>query len=44
MVDIEDEIVEPELNLPFVYLRSLMKNISTPGSGNGSSEHVRLGV
>jgi hypothetical protein len=21
-----------------------MKNISTPGSGNGSSEHVRLGV
>ena len=27
-----------------MYLRSLVQNLSTPGSGDGSSEHVRSGV
>jgi len=43
IVDI-DEIVEHELNSPFAYLRSFVQNLSTFGSGDGGSEHVRLGA
>jgi hypothetical protein len=32
------------LNSPFVYLRSLIRNLSTPGNGEGGSEHVPLGA
>ena len=44
IVDAKGNIVKHELNSPFVYLRSLVQNLSTPGSGDGGSEHVRLGV
>jgi hypothetical protein len=44
IVDPHGKIVEHELNSPFVYLRSLVQNLSTPQSGEGSLEHVRSGV
>ena len=44
IVDPHDKIVDHELNSSFVSLRSLVQNLSTPGSGEGSSEHVRPGV
>ena len=44
IVDPHGEIIEHELNSPFVYLRSRVQNLSAPGSGDGSSEYVRLGV
>jgi len=44
IVDMDDESFEHELDSPFAYLRSLVQNLSTPGNGKGSSEHVRLGV
>ena len=44
IVGIEGEIVEHKFISPFVYLRSFPQNLFTPGSGDGGSEHVRLGV
>lgn len=44
IVDPHGKIVDHELNSSFMYLRSLVQNLSTPGSGEGSSEHVRSGV
>jgi hypothetical protein len=44
IVDPQGAIIEHELNSPFVYLRSLTQSLSTPGNGDGSSEHVRSGA
>jgi hypothetical protein len=44
IVNPQGKIGQHELNLPFANLHSLVQNLSTPGSGDGSSEHVRLGV
>ena len=44
IVDPHGKIVEHELNSPFVYLRSLVQDLFTPRSGEGSSEHNRSGV
>jgi hypothetical protein len=44
IVDIDREIIEHELNSPFVYLRFLVQALSTPGKGEGGSEHVPLGA
>jgi hypothetical protein len=44
IVGADGEIVDYELNSPFVYLRSLVQNLSTPGNGEGGSEHVPLGA
>ena len=44
IVDPQGAIIEDELNSPFVYLCALAENLSAPGSGDDSSEHVRLGV
>jgi hypothetical protein len=44
IVGIDDEVIEHELILSFAYLRSLLQNLSFPGSRDGGSEHVRLGV
>jgi hypothetical protein len=33
-----------ELDSPFVYLRSLVKNLSTPENGEGGSEQIREGA
>jgi hypothetical protein len=44
IVDSDGEIVEHELNLPFMYLRSLAQGLSTPGNGKGGSEHVPVGA
>jgi hypothetical protein len=38
VVDPHGEIMEHELNSPFVYLRSLVQGVSTPGNGQGGSE------
>jgi hypothetical protein len=43
-VNPHDEIVEHQLNSPFVYLRSLVQDLSTSGNGEGGSEHVPLGA
>jgi hypothetical protein len=43
IVAIEGEIVEHELNLLLCIL-SPVRNLFTPRSGDGSSEHVRVGV
>jgi hypothetical protein len=40
IVDAHDEIIDYELNSPFVHLRSLVQNFSTPGNGEAGSEHV----
>jgi Dolichyl-phosphate-mannose-protein mannosyltransferase len=42
IVDIDGKVLEQESKSPFSYFRSLVLNLSTPGSGDGSSEHVRL--
>ena len=44
MVDPHGEIIEHELNSPFVYLRSLAQGLSTPGNGKGGSEQIREGA
>ena len=44
IVDVEGEIVEAKLNKPVSYLYSLEQHLSAPRSGDGGSEHVRLGV
>jgi hypothetical protein len=44
IVDSHSEIIEQELNSPFVYLRSLVQGLITPGNGKGGSEHVPLGA
>ena len=44
IVDPHGEIIEHELNSPFVYLRFLVQGLSTLGNGEGSSEHVPLGA
>ena len=43
ILDPHGEILEHELNSPFVYLRPLVEGSFTPGNGKGSSEHVPLG-
>jgi hypothetical protein len=40
----DGEIVDYELNSPFVYLRSIVDEISTPGTGEDGSEQVREGA
>lgn len=44
IVDSTGEIVDYQLNSPFVYLRSLVDNLSTPSNGEGGSEHIREGT
>jgi len=44
MVDADGEIIEYELNSPFVYLRSLVQGLSTPRNGKGGSEQIREGA
>jgi hypothetical protein len=45
IVDVTGEIIDYELNSTFVYLRSLLQDLSsTPGDGEGGSEHVPLGA
>jgi hypothetical protein len=44
IVDADGKNVDYELKLPFVYLRSLIRNLSTPANGEGRSEHVPLGA
>jgi len=44
IVDRDGEIVDYELNSPFVYLRSVADGFSTPGNGEGGSEHIRVGA
>ena len=44
IVGIDGDVIEHELILSFAYLQSLLQNLSSPGSGDGSSEHVRSGV
>src|SRR6266508_6506782 len=43
IVNSQGEIIEHELNSPFVYLSSLLQNLSSPGSGNGGLENVGEG-
>ena len=33
-----------ELNSPFVYLRSCVRGLSSPGNGKGGSEQIREGA
>ena len=42
--DTNGEMVDYELISPIVHFRSILQNLSAPASGDGSSEHVRLGV
>jgi hypothetical protein len=42
IVDPQGEILEHELNSPFVYLRSLLQRLSTSGNGKGGSENIPL--
>jgi len=44
IVDADDEIIDYELNSPFVYLRSLVQGLSTSGNGEGGSEQIREGA
>jgi hypothetical protein len=45
IVDPHDEIIEHELNSPFVYLRSVGDDLFTPDAREGcGSEHVPLGT
>ncbi len=45
IVDSTGEIIDYQLNSPFVYLRSLVENLSTPcKKGEGGSEHIREGA
>lgn len=44
IVDADGEIIDYELNSPFVYLRSLVQGLSTPGNGEGGSEQIREGA
>src|ERR687892_761053 len=43
IVEPHGEIIDYQLNSPVFYLRSPIRNVSTPGKGEGSSEHVPLG-
>jgi hypothetical protein len=43
IVDTDGEIIEHELNSPFVYLRSLVQGLSTPGNGKAGSKYILLG-
>jgi len=42
--DAVGEVADYELISSFVHLCSILQDLFTPGSGDGSSEHVRLGV
>ena len=42
--DADGEMVDYELISTFVHLCSILQDLSAPGSGDGSSEHVRSGV
>ena len=42
--DADGEMVDYVLISTFVHLRSILQDLSAPGSGDGSSEHVRSGV
>jgi hypothetical protein len=44
IVDPQGATIEHELHSPFVYLCALVEHLSALESGDGSSEHVRLGV
>lgn len=44
IVDADGEIIHHQLNSPFVYLRSLVDDLSAPGNGEGGSEHIREGA
>jgi hypothetical protein len=44
IVDAHGEILDYQLNSPFVYLRSLVQNLSTPGNGEGDSEQISEGA
>lgn len=44
IVDSTGEIVDYQLNSPFVYLRSLVDSLSTPCKGEGGSERIREGA
>lgn len=44
MFDADGEMVDYALISTFVHLRSILQDLSAPGSGDGSSEHVRSGV
>jgi hypothetical protein len=44
IVDADGEIIDYELNSPFVYLRSLVDDLSTPGNREGGSEQVPEGA
>ena len=44
IVDADGEIIDYELNSPFVYLRSLVQGLSTPRNGKGGSEQIREGA
>jgi hypothetical protein len=43
-VDPHDEIIEYELNSPFVYLRSVVDDLFTPDFREGGSEQIREGA
>ena len=44
MVDADVEMIDYELKSPFVYIRSLVQGLSTPGNGEGGSEQIRAGA
>jgi len=44
IVEADGEIIDYELNSPFVYLRSLVQGLSTAGNGEGGSEQIREGA
>ena len=44
MVDTEGEMVEYELNSPFVYLRSVVDDLFTFRNGEGGSEQIHEGA
>ncbi len=44
IVDATGEIIDYQLNSPFVYLRSLVDTLSTPSTGEGGSERIREGA
>jgi DNA invertase Pin-like site-specific DNA recombinase len=44
IVDAEGEIIDYELNSPFVYLRSITRSLSTPENGKSGSEQISEGA
>jgi hypothetical protein len=40
----DNDIIEHESSSPFVYLRSLVQGLSTPGNGKGGSEQISEGA